>query len=46
LPGLQANRPQETLNRVTKLGIVIDDQDTGICVTHPRFPKGSAFFLP
>src|SRR5580700_1971332 len=46
LPGLQANRPQETLNRVAKLGIVIDDQDTGICVTHPRFPKGSAFFLP
>ena len=35
LPGLQADRPQETRNRVAKLGIVIDDQDTGICVTHP-----------
>src|ERR1700758_2675792 len=40
LPGLQANRPQQPHDRVAKLGIVIDDQDTGICVTHPRYPKG------
>src|ERR1700680_3154607 len=46
LPGLAENRPQETHNRVAKLGIVIDDQDTGIRLTHPRYPKGSAFFLP
>jgi hypothetical protein len=39
LPGLQANRPQETRNRVPKVGIVVDHQDTGICVTHPRHPK-------
>src|SRR6266851_9743213 len=44
LPGMQANRPQEPRDRVAKLGIVIDDQDTGICVTHPRYPKGSALF--
>jgi hypothetical protein len=44
LPGMQANRPQQPHDRVAKLGIVIDDRDTGICVTHPRHPKGSALF--
>src|SRR5258708_34895617 len=46
LPGMQADRPQQPHDRVAKLEIVIDDRDTGICVTH--FPvssvKGSAFF--
>src|ERR1700730_12934430 len=44
LPGMQANRPQETRNRVAKLGIVIDDQDTSICLTHRGYPTDSAFF--
>jgi len=36
LPGMQADRPQQTLDRVAKLGIVIDDRDAGVVVTHPR----------
>ena len=45
LLGMQADRPQQTPNRVAKLGIVIDDQDAGVRVTipGPRF-KGSASF--
>ena len=36
LLGMQADGPQQTRNRVAKLGIVIDDQDAGVRVTHPR----------
>jgi hypothetical protein len=39
LPGMQANRPQQPHDRVAKLGIIIDDQDAGICVTHPGISK-------
>ena len=35
LLGMQADRPQQTSNRVAKLGIVIDNQDAGVRVTHP-----------
>jgi hypothetical protein len=36
LLGMQADGPQQARNRVAKLGIVIDDQDAGLRVTHPR----------
>jgi hypothetical protein len=38
LPGMQPDRPQEPRDRIAKLGIVIDKQDTWICVTHPLHP--------
>src|SRR5215475_11863784 len=38
LPGVQPNRPQQPRDRIAKLGIVIDEQNTWICVTHPRHP--------
>ena len=45
LLGIQADRAQQTPNQVAKLGIVIDDQDAGVRVRHPRtLRKGSAFF--
>ena len=33
---MQADGPQQTRNRVAKLGIVIDDQDAGVRAAHPR----------
>ena len=46
LLGIQADRPQQPHDRVAKLGIVVDDQDAGLRVRHPRtLHKGSAFFL-
>jgi hypothetical protein len=35
-PDWQADRPQQPPNRVAKLGIIIDDQDTWALVRHPR----------
>ena len=33
---MQADGPQQTRNKVTKLGIVVDDQDAGIRLTRLR----------
>src|SRR5215472_6212867 len=38
LTGMQPDRPQQPRNRIAKLGIVIDEQNSWICVTHPRHP--------
>ena len=34
LPAIAANRPQQSCHRVTKLGVVVDDQDNGLRVRH------------
>jgi len=46
LPGVQADGPQQPRDRIAKLGIVIDDQDTGICVTHSWYPALEERILP
>ena len=38
MPGVQADGPQQPRDRIAKLGVVINDQDTGICVTHSWYP--------
>src|SRR5262249_4544205 len=38
LLGMQPDCPQQSRDRIAKLGIVIDEQNTWICVTHPRHP--------
>ncbi len=38
LSGIQADCPQQSRDRVAKFGIIIDNQDTGICLTHSRYP--------
>src|SRR5262245_40457163 len=44
LLGMQADRPQEAANLVTKLSIIINDQDAGVGVAHPRsLHKRNAF---
>ncbi|BAL08602.1 hypothetical protein BJA01nite_38230 [Bradyrhizobium japonicum] len=38
LSGIQADCPQQSRDRIAKFGIIIDNQDTGICLTHSRYP--------
>ena len=46
LLGVQTDRPQQTHNRVAKLGIVINDKDAGAGVMHPRNLRQRERLLP